>query len=97
MQQVMREDCSYIYPPLSIARYSFIQLCELEQCRVTTRAQGFNIAAQDSNPGPLSRESEALPMSHCAIYLADDIWNNRHTPKCTYRGGITFITLSKNN
>ena len=29
-------------------------------------AQGFNTAAQDSNPGSLSRESEALPMSHCA-------------------------------
>ena len=24
-------------------------------------------AAQDSNPGPLSRESEALPLSHCAL------------------------------
>ena len=30
------EGCSYTYPPLSIARYSFIQLSELEQCRVKT-------------------------------------------------------------
>ena len=30
----MCEGCSYTYPPLSIARYSFIQLSELEQCRV---------------------------------------------------------------
>ena len=30
-------------------------------------AQGFNTAAQDSNPGSLSRESEALPLSHCAL------------------------------
>ena len=30
-------------------------------------AQGFNTAAQDSNPDPPSRESEALPLSHCAL------------------------------
>ena len=30
-------------------------------------AEGFNTAAQDSNPGSLSRESEALPLSHCAL------------------------------
>ena len=34
MLQLMREGCSYTYPPLSIARYSFIQLSELEQSRV---------------------------------------------------------------
>ena len=67
MLQLMREGCSYTYPPLSIARYSFIQLRELEQCRVNTFAQGFNTAAQDSNPGSRSRESEALPLSHCAL------------------------------
>ncbi|KAK2171586.1 hypothetical protein NP493_1047g00027 [Ridgeia piscesae] len=36
MLQLMREGCSYTYPPRSIARYSFIQLSELEQCRVKT-------------------------------------------------------------
>ncbi|KAK2184942.1 hypothetical protein NP493_242g01003 [Ridgeia piscesae] len=55
MLQLMREDCAYTYPPLSIARYSFIQLSELQQCRVNKLAQAFNTAAQDSNPGPLSR------------------------------------------
>ena len=65
MLQLMREDCSYIYPPLSIARYSFTQLSELEQCRVIKVVQGFNTTAQDSNPGDLSRESEALHLSHC--------------------------------
>ena len=65
MLQLMREGCSYTYPPLSIARYSFIQLSELEQFRVKTLAQGVNTVAQDSNPGSLSRESEALPLSHC--------------------------------
>ena len=67
MVQLMREGCSYTYPPLSIVRYSFIQLSELEQCRVKNLAEGFNTAAQDSNPGSRSRESEALPLSHCAL------------------------------
>ena len=31
------------------------------------RAQGFNTAAQNSNPGSLSRESETLPLSHCGL------------------------------
>ena len=35
------------YPPLSITRYSFIQLSELEQCRVKKLAQGFNTVAQN--------------------------------------------------
>ena len=59
----------HIYPPLSIARYSFIQLSELEQFRVKKLAQGFNTAAHDSNPGSRNRESEALPLSHCALLL----------------------------
>ena len=53
------------YPQLSIARYSFIQLSELEQCRVKKLAQGFNTAAQDSNPGSRSRVRSST-MSHCA-------------------------------
>ena len=72
MLQLMHEGCSYTYPPLSIARHTFIQLSELEQCRVKKPAQGFNTAAQDSNPGPLSRESEALPLSHCALKSYDE-------------------------
>ena len=62
--QRLLKGCSYTYPPLSVARYSFIQL---EQYRVKKLAQGFNMADQDSNPGSLSRESEALPLSHCAL------------------------------
>ena len=38
MLQLMREGCSYTYDPLSIVRYSFIQLSELEQCRVNKLA-----------------------------------------------------------
>ena len=67
MLQLLCERCSYTYPPLSIARYSFIQLSELEQCRVEKLARGFNTAAHGSNPGSRSRESEALPLSHCAL------------------------------
>ena len=63
----MREYCSYTYPPLSIAS---IQLSELEQCRVKKLAQGFNTTAQDSNPGSHSRESKAVPLSHCALTSA---------------------------
>ena len=33
MLQLMCEGCSYTYPPLYVARYSFIQLSELEQCK----------------------------------------------------------------
>ena len=88
MLHLMREDCSYTYPPLSIARYSFIQLSELEQCRAKKLAQCFNTAAQDLNPGPLSRESKALPLSHCAYYNRTITFANRlcfyflnwHTP-----------------
>ena len=58
--QLMRERCSYTYPPLSIARYSVIQLSELEQCRVKKLSQGFNTTAQNSNPGSRSQVSEYL-------------------------------------
>ena len=57
------------YPPLSIARYSFIQLSDLESCRVKTTYTTFDTAAYDSNLGSLRRESEALataPLRHCA-------------------------------
>ena len=74
MLQLMHEGCSYPYPPLSIARYSFIQLSELEQCRVKKIAQGFNTAAQDSNPGSRSRESDPLALSHCAPHKATSSW-----------------------
>jgi len=43
MLQLMREGCSYTYPPLSIAKYSFIQLNEMEQCRVKKLAEGTGL------------------------------------------------------
>ena len=84
MLQLMRESCSYTYPPLSIVSYSFKQLNELEQCRVKKLAQGFNTAAQDSNPGSRSRESEALPLSHCALRsLAPVLTNLPQSKACS--------------
>ena len=78
--QLMRVGCSYTYPPLYVARYSFIQLSELEQCRVKKVAQDFNIAAQYSRSGSLSGESEAPPLSHCALQLRS---KQRRQPKTT--------------
>ena len=69
MLQLMREGCSYTYPTQAIARYTFIQLSELEQYRVKNLAQGCNTAAQDSNPDSRNRESEALPLCHCALQM----------------------------
>ena len=48
-----------------------MQLGEQEQCRVNKLAHGFSTAAQDSNPGPLSRASEALPLNHSALYKSN--------------------------
>ena len=69
MLQLMCEGCSYTYPPLSIARYSFIQL-NWSNVEWKKLAQGFNTAAQDSNPGSFSQESGALPLSHCTLPLS---------------------------
>ena len=74
LSDTVLSEAARTHPPLSIASYSFIQLCELEQCRVKTLAQGFNTAAQDSNPGSRSRESEALPLSLCAHIDLGVIW-----------------------
>ena len=71
MLQLMREGCSYTYPPLYIVSYSFIQLSKLEQCRVNKLAQCFNTAASDSNPGSRSGKSEAL---HLTTALYECLW-----------------------
>ena len=84
MQQLKREGCSYTYPPLSIAKYSVIQVSEMEQCRVKKLAHGLNTAAQDSNPGSVSRESEALPLSHCA----------RHSLRCGCDSDINMLAIT---
>ena len=57
-----------VYISTTVYSQVFIYAADkLEQCRVKQLAQCFNTTAQDSNPGPLSRESEVLPMIHCAL------------------------------
>ena len=51
------------YPPLFIARYSFMQLNDLEQRRLNAR---FEIAGQDSNPGFLKLKFRCS--RHCASH-----------------------------
>ena len=69
---------------MSIARYSFIQLSELEQSRV----KNLPTASQDSKPGYLSREYEPLPLSHCALqstgYFAFASWFHTHFVICYF-------------
>ena len=84
MLQLMREGCSYTYPPLSIARYSFIQLSELEQCRVKKLAQGFNCAAQDSNPFLIVKSLKLYPS---AIALYSLVPTMTHYPWLTSNDG----------
>ena len=95
MLQLMCEGYSYTYPPLSVARYSCIQLSELEQRRANKLAQGFNTAAQVSNPDPISRESEALPwatfnMSFMTMKLID-LWCRLFWSVCCFYVSLLFL------
>ena len=63
----MREGCYYTYPPVSVARYTFIQPSELEQCRVKKLAQSFNITAR-----VLLVESPKLYPRATALYTSDN-------------------------
>ena len=76
MLQLVHKGCSYTYPPLSIARYSFKQLIELEQCKVNKLAQGFNTAAQDLNPGSFSRESKAIALYYYLVMTSTHCTGN---------------------
>ena len=58
--QLLRDDYSFIYPPFFIARYSFIQLRELEQRGVNEIVQASKRRQVDSKPGSLDRESDLL-------------------------------------
>ena len=69
MLQLMREGCSYTYPPLSIARYSFL-FSWVKWSNVEWKHR-----SQDSNPGSRSRESEALLLSHCALRKKPFSWS----------------------
>ena len=68
MLQLMREGCSYTYPPLSIARYSFIQLSELEQCRITQLARGFNTQTVTQHTHTRRHTSTSKKHTHTHIH-----------------------------
>ena len=62
-QQLRAKTKSLTFPPLSIARYSFIQL---SVCEVNEKCPIFETVAKgDSNPGSLDCESGVLPLSYC--------------------------------
>ena len=66
MQQ-LRNDYSLTFPPLPIARYSFIQLSRQgRQWRERKMPNLRNGSKGDSNPGSLDCESGILPLSYCA-------------------------------
>ena len=58
---------SLTFPPLSIARYPFIQLSQLERQWRERKLPIFETVAKgDSNPGSLDHESGILPLSYRA-------------------------------
>ncbi len=66
-QQLRAKTKSLTCPPLSIARYSFIQLSQLgPQWRERKCPIFETVAKGDSNPGSLDCESSILPLSYRA-------------------------------
>ena len=60
------------FPPLSIARYSFIQLSEQGRQWRERKYQIFGtVTKRDSNPGSLDCESGILPLSSTQVVLFD--------------------------
>ena len=67
MLQLLAKTKSLTCPPLSIARYSFIQLSQLgASMEITKMPNLHNGSKGDSNPGPLDWESGILPLSYRA-------------------------------
>ena len=70
MQQLRATTKSLRIPPLSIARYSFIQLSQLgRQWRERTCPIFETVTKGDLNPGSLDCESGILPLSYRAPHL----------------------------
>ncbi len=66
-QQLRAKAKSLTFPPLSIARYSFIQLSEQgRQWRERKCLIFETVTKRDSNPGSLDCESGILPLSYRA-------------------------------
>ena len=71
MQQVRATTKSLTFPPLFIARYSFIELSELgRQWREQICTIFESVPNVGSNPGSLDRESGILPLSYRAAAAA---------------------------
>ena len=67
MQQLRATTKSLTFPPLSIARYLFIQLSEQERQWRERKCPIFDTVAKgDSNPGSVNCESGVLPLSYRA-------------------------------
>ena len=68
-QQLLATTKSVTFPPLSIARYSFIQLSQLRRQWRERKCPLFETVAKGgSNPGSLDCESGILPLSYRAPY-----------------------------
>ena len=91
MLQLMREGCSYTYPPLSIARYSFILPSELEQCRVKKLATGFNTAAHFRTRVLLAESPKLYPPSYSDLHTKGI--KTEHNQTCGIM--LTFVTFLK--
>ena len=69
MQQLRATTKSLTFPPLSIARYSFIQLSQQGRQWREGKCPIFQTVAKgDSNPGSLDCESGILPLSYRAPF-----------------------------
>ena len=69
-QQLRAKAKSLTFPPLSIARYSFIQLGEQGRQWRERKCPIFEtVTKRDSNPGSLDCESGILPLSYRAIIV----------------------------
>ena len=67
--QLIHEDYSYkTYSPLSITRYSFIQLNELEQCGVNELVQ------LQGSPGFVTESPKLWPLSDAPLYVSMSLW-----------------------
>ena len=72
IQQLRATTKSLTFPPLSKARYSFIQLSELGRQWRERKCPIFEMVAKgDSNPGSLECESSILPLSYRAPHSKD--------------------------
>ena len=68
MQQLRATTKSLTFPPLSIARYSFIQLSRQGRQWREGKCPIFQMVGKgDSNPGSLDCKSGVLPLSYCLI------------------------------